>query len=311
VDPRDPCPGTAAGDRPSAITRGVRLTGGLLLALLWGTAAAAQSSAVFREMNRPVEPFRIIGNVYHVGASDVTSFLIATPAGHILLDGGFAETAPQIEANLRALGFRLEDVRILLNSHAHLDHAGGLAELKRRSGARLHASEADSRLLRSGGRGDFHLGDDLPFPPVEVDLVLADGDVVELGGTVMRAHVTAGHTPGCTTWSTVVHEADSTHEVLFFCSLSAPGYQLVGNPRYPSIARDFERSFELLATLPCEVFLGSHGFTFSLEEKARRLASGETPNPFIDPEGCRSYLADAERAFRNTVRNQEQKAGGR
>ena len=146
-------------------------------------------------------PFHLIGDIYYVGSSDVTSFLIVTPAGDILLDGGFVETAPRIEANIRALGFKLSDVKILLNSHAHYDHAGGLAELKRATGARFVAMQGDAALLARGGRGDFFFGDRDTFPPVEPDRVIHDGDTVMLGGVTLTAHLTAGHTRGCTTWT--------------------------------------------------------------------------------------------------------------
>src|ERR1044072_2096090 len=182
--------------------------------------AKAQSDETSRAWNRPVEPFRITGNVYYVGAAEVSSFLITTPEGHILLDSGFAEPVPLIQANLKKLGFKIEDVKILINSHAHYDHAGGLADLKELTGAKLMTSEADAELLANAGKGDFQWGDDLSYKPVKADRVLRDNDKVELGGVTMIARLTPGHRKGSTTWMMQVNEAgkqfdgtftDSTH----------------------------------------------------------------------------------------------------
>lgn len=166
--------------------------------LLVPVLAHAQADPTSRSWNQPVEPYRIAGNLYYVGASDITSYLITTPEGNIVLDGGFAETAPMIAANIQKLGFKVEDVKILLSTHAHFDHAGGLAELKKRTGAPLYAGAADADLLARGGNGDFAFGDKLQFPPVQVDHPVHDGDRVSLGGTTLVAHATPGHTRGCT-----------------------------------------------------------------------------------------------------------------
>lgn len=285
-----------------------------VLALLASIALApsparAQADPASRASNRPMAPFRIVGNVYYVGASDVTSYLIATPAGHILLDGGFAETAPQIAANVLRLGFKLADVKVLLASHAHYDHVGGLAELKRRTGASLAASAADALLLARGGHGDFRFGDTLTFPPVAADRTLKDGDTVALGGTVMTAHLTPGHTPGNTTWTTTAVENGRAYAVAFMGSMSVnPGVVLLGNPSYPGIAGDYARSFQVMRALPCEVFLAPHGSFFDLQGKAKRLAAKETPNPFVDPAGCRAYLARMETAYGEQLRREKRAA---
>jgi metallo-beta-lactamase class B len=285
-----------------------------VLALLAAIALApaptrAQADPTSRAMNRPMAPFRIVGNVYYVGASDVTSYLIATPAGHILLDGGFAETAPQIAANVLRLGFKLADVKVLLASHAHYDHVGGLAELKRWTGASLAASAADALLLARGGHGDFRFGDTLTFPAVAADRILKDGDTVALGGTVMTAHLTPGHTPGNTTWTTTATENGRAYAVAFMGSMSInPGVVLLGNPSYPGIAGDYARSFQVMRALPCEVFLAPHGSFFDLQGKAKRLAAKETPNPFVDPAGCRAYLARMETAYEEQLRREKRAA---
>ena len=173
-----------------------------------GVALLAQRDSGERAAwNEPVKPFRIIGNIYYVGVSGVTSFLITTPQGHILLDGGFPETAPLIEKNIATLGFRIQDVKILLNSHAHYDHCGGLAELKRLSGAQMVASRADGEVLESGGRVSFEGWKNSGFPAVKVDRVIADGETVQLGDVSLTAVLTPGHTKGCTTWTMPVTES--------------------------------------------------------------------------------------------------------
>jgi metallo-beta-lactamase class B len=273
----------------------------LLLSLL-PTLAAAQADETSRSWNQPVEPFRIAGNLYYVGASDITSFLITTPQGHILIDGGFVETVPLIRANVKKLGFRLEDVKFLLNNHAHYDHAAGLAELKKLTGAKLVVAEGDAPLLAAGGHGDFAFGDKYLFPPVQADRTIKDGDTVSLGGVTLTAHVTSGHTKGCTTWTMKVKDGERTLDVVFAGSVSVnPGVTLAVNPKYPKIAEDYSHSFETLKALPCDLFLSSHGSFFDLTEKAERLRKGESPNPFIDPKGYRAYLARMEGRFRTQL----------
>ena len=247
-------------------------------------------------MNQPVEPFRIIGNLYYVGANDVTSFLIATPEGHILIDGGFEETVPLIRSSVARLGFELTDIRILLNSHAHIDHAGGLARIKELTGAKLVASEFDAPQLERGGRGDDILGDAAAFEPVAVDRRIEDGDSVELGGTKLTARVTPGHTRGCTSWTMRIEEGGRSYLAVSICSLSIlPGTKLLEDPTYPGIAEDFSRSLEILKALPCDVFLAAHAGFFRMDEKRARLDAGVRPNPFIDRAGYRAFLERAEK----------------
>src|SRR4030095_15706394 len=179
---------------------------GLLCVLFCPVGGCGQADETARSWNQPVKPFRIAGNLYYVGASDLSSLLIITPQGHILLDSGLVETEPQIQQNVAKLGFRLEDVKVLINTHAHYDHAGGLALLKRLTGATLMASEADAALLAAGGKGDPNFGDTLAYEPVKVDRILRDGDKVELGGVTLTAHLTPGHTKGNTTWTMTVND---------------------------------------------------------------------------------------------------------
>ncbi len=273
-------------------------------------AVQAQTQEQLAAWNQPVAPFRIIGRVYYVGASDVTSFLIVTPAGDILLDGGLAQTAPQIEANIQALGFKLGDVKILLNSHAHFDHAGGLAELKKTTGAKLVGMQGDAALLAHGGQGDFFFRDTGPFPPVVPDRVVDDGETVSLGGTTLTAHLTPGHTRGCTTWTMTTEEAGKDYNVVFLCSATVlDGYELIDRPHhpasYPGIAADYEKAFRAWKSLTCDVFLASHGEFFNLTEKREALANGAKQNPFIDPKGYQAYVSGKETDFRTELARQQ------
>jgi metallo-beta-lactamase class B len=274
----------------------------LLLLLLLAIPALAQSRESDRAMNQPVEPFRIAGNVYYVGASEVTSFLIVTSKGHIVLDGGMPETAPQIERNIERLGFHLRDVKILLNSHAHYDHAGGLAELKRVTGAKFYAGAGDVAQLARGGTGDPQFGDKFPFPPIEADRALHDGDRITLGPVTLVAHATPGHTRGCTTYS--LHTAG--HDVVFVGSPTAPGYRLVGNAAYPDVVSDYRRQFVTLKSLRCDVMLGSHGSFFHLAEKRKT-------HRFVDAAEYPKFVAGMEKTFESLLASQTAGAspGGR
>lgn len=267
-------------------------------------AFAQKDANSIESWTRSGAPFRIIGNLYYVGGEDLTSYLIATPQGLILLDGGSAQLAPVIQRNIEELGFRVGDIHILLNSHAHLDHAGGLGYLKRLSGAKMIASEGDRPLLERWGR-DPQFGESLAFPAVHVDQIIHDGEAVELGGVVLRAVLTPGHTPGCTTWTMTITEGGRKYDVVFLCSTSTPErYRLVNNKDYPQIASDYEHSFARLKHLHCDVFLGAHGSFFNLSEKRARLKAGARSNPFIDPDGFRWFVAASEREFRQKLQEQ-------
>ncbi len=271
--------------------------------VLVAAGVAAQKDPVSRSWNQPVEPFRIIRNVYYVGASDVTAYLIATPKGHILLDGGFEETAPMIMDNVAKLGFDPHDIRILLNSHAHYDHAGGLAAIHSATGATFIASEGDAPQLARGGRDDPQFGDRFPFPPITPDKLARERDRVALGGSILTAHITAGHTRGCTTWTMVVREKGKSYNIVFVGSPSVPDtYKLVGNARYPDAVDDYRRQFATLKSLPCDVFLAAHGNFYDLAGKMKRR--GEKRNPFIDPEGYKAFVERMEGAFEERVKKE-------
>lgn len=264
----------------------------LFLALLLAEVAFAQSDPTSRSWNQPVEPFRIAGNIYYVGATDITSYLITTPKGHIVLDGGFVETAPMILANIRKVGFDPKDVKILLNSHAHTDHAGGLAELKRATGATLYASRGDVPQLARGGLDDPQFGNKYPFPPVHADRILKDGHRITLGGTTLVAHLTPGHTLGCTTWTTRA----GGKNVVFVGSPTAPSeYRLTNNPRYPNAIEDYRMQFAKLKSLGCDVFLGSHGAFFGLAD----MIAGK--KKFAGCDEYHAFVAGTERRFEERV----------
>ena len=282
-----------------------------VFAFLTVSSTYAQYAKEMPALNAPVQPFKIIGNIYYVGASDVTSFLITTPAGDILLDGGFDETVPQIRDNVKRLGFDLREVKILLNSHAHFDHAGGLATLKSLTGAKLCVSRADAVLIENGGHRDYLFGDRRLFKPAKVDRLLDDGDTVELGGTVLTAHLTPGHTRGDTTWTMTVVDAGKKYDVVFVGSTTInPGTKLVGNAAYPNIAADYAKAFRVLKSLHCDVFLAAHGSFFSLTDKMKKIANGSTPNPFIDRDGYAAFISRTEKLFLDQLKQEQGSSQG-
>ena len=267
-------------------------------------AVLGQLSETEQAWNKPVEPFRIIGNIYYVGAADLTSYLIVTPKGHILIDSGMAETVPQIRGNIEKLGFKLSDIKYLLNSHAHYDHAGGLAELRRITGAKLLISRGDAGLMTRGGRNDPNFEDRFPFEASPPDETFDDGKQVRIGGSALTANITPGHTPGCTTWTTTVVEQRRSYKVIFVCSTSAPGYKLEDNKAYPTIAADYVSTFSRLKRLRPDVFLGSHGQQFDLLGKIELLNARPTVNPFIDLKGFLNYVAESESSFKKALASQ-------
>lgn len=260
-----------------------------------------------RKWNQPVKPFKIIGNIHYVGAHEVSSYLITTSQGHILIDSGFQETVPQIKQNVAELGFRFEDVKIIIISHAHADHVGGLALLKQLTGAKLMVMEADAELLARGGKNDPNFGDGFLFQPVTTDRKLRDGDTVQLGDVTMTARHTPGHTKGCTTWTMKVRDGSKVYDVVIIGSMSAPGYKLIGNTGYPNIAADYESTFKLVKNLPCDIFLAPHGSFFSLHEKRKRLDEGASPNPFIDKDELKRFVERSEKSFRAELKRQQEK----
>jgi metallo-beta-lactamase class B len=271
----------------------------IAIAFLVPAFAGAQADPTSRSWNQPVEPYRIIGNVYYVGASDIASFLITTPEGHIILDAGFEETVPIIRDSVKKLGFKIEDVKILIIGHAHYDHVGGLADLKALTGAKLAVSEADAALLANGGKGDYLFNSEtFRFKPVQADRILKDGDTVTLGGTTLTAHLTPGHTKGNTTWTMKAKEGDRTYDVVVLGSPTInPGTVLKGMPKYPNVGADYAKTFRILKSLPCDVFLATHASFFDGLGKAGKLRAGAKQNPFIDPQGYRAFIEKREKIY--------------
>jgi metallo-beta-lactamase class B len=271
------------------------------------TCSAQQTAAARQKYNEPFPSFRLIGNIYYVGPAGVTSFAIKTNKGIILLDGGLPETAPLILENLKKLGMDPKDVKILLNSQAHFDHAGGFAELKRATGAKLYISQGDKRLVEGGGHNDFGFGDTFLFPKAKVDHTVGPGEKIQLGDTVMTATIMPGHTKGCTTWSTRVQEGKAEYNVLWICSLSVPGYKLVDNPKYPNIVEDYEHSIGVAKRMRADVFLAPHSEFFDLQGRYARLQAGDA-KAFVDPTALRRYVAEAEAAFNKELDKQRAEA---
>ena len=255
------------------------------------------------DWNKPFKPFRIIGNIHYVGTNNLACYLITSPGGHILIDTAMEESAPSIRANIEALGYKLKYVRMILASHAHFDHVAGHADMKAATGAQVVASAADALVLESGGTKGFHpIGS---YKPVKVDRIIKDGEIVRLGSTALKAHLTPGHTEGNTTWTMTVEENGKKYEVVFVGSMSInPGVKMVNNPTWPTIADAYARSFQKLKSLPCDVFLGPHAPFFDMEAKVARMTADAKTNPFIDPEGFRNYIADFEKSYNDQLQKE-------
>lgn len=269
---------------------------------LAGSWASGQTDEGRPEWNQPARAFRILGNIHYVGTNELAAYLLTTPDGHILIDGGLPESAPLIEASIRKLGFKVEDVKILLTTQAHFDHVGSLAELAKDSGGQVMVMVGDQEIVEQGGKGDYLFGDKPSFPATQVARVLRDGAPVTLGGTTLKAIATPGHTRGCTTFTTSVEEDGRPLLVVFPGSTSVnPGTRLVKNESYPGIKADYEQTFATLSSLAPDVFLGAHAGFFDLAGKRDRLLKGEKPNPFIDPAGYKEWIREMKSRFDKLV----------
>ena len=280
----------------------------LLLAGLVALAApvSAQNNP---EWTRPFPPFRIIGNLYWVGSYDLSTYLITTPAGNILINTGVGDTANQIKASVEQLGFKLSDTKILTATHGHFDHAAGLAQLKKMTGARLIVSEPDKELFESGGRADFRFGDDpgSRFDPVKVDATFKDNDTISLGGTVLTAHHHPGHTKGATSFTLDVPENGKTYRVVIANMGSInPGVTVSGMPKYPGIGDDYARTFKAQKDMPIDIWLASHASQFKLHEKYK---PGDPYNPdrFVDPKGFKAAVEALEKTYREQLAKERTK----
>ncbi len=275
----------------------------LFLIAALAVAAAAKDA---RPDDQPFPAYRVIGNIYYVGASDIAAFLITTPGGHILINSGYEDTPRIIRDGILKLGFQLRDVKILLNSQAHFDHVAGQAEMQRLTGARIYSSQREVAVLESGGKGDLRWGAEYTYPPVKVDHVVRDLEPVTLGGVTLVAHLTPGHSIGCTTWTMRVSDGGKAYDVVFVGGTAVnPGVRLVRKPTWPGITGDFDRTFRTLRNLKCDVFLGAHGVYYGMGEKYRRMTEGAAVNPFIDPAGYRAYIDAAEKSYRAELARQQ------
>jgi metallo-beta-lactamase class B len=278
-----------------------------IASVVFGTHGAAQSA----DWTAPFPPFRIAGNLYYVGSKGLASYLVTTPQGHILINSDLEANVPMIQESITQLGFKFSDVKILLISHAHWDHDAGSAKVMELTGAKYMVMDGDVAVVESGGKEDFQYGGDpaMQYPPTRVDRVLHDGDTVTLGDVVLVAHLTPGHTKGCTTWTlTVRNNGKALSAVIIGSPNVNPGYQLVNNAKYPTIATDFERTFRVLKSLRCDLFLGAHGSYFDLDTKFARMKAGDQ-NAFVDPEGCAKFIAQKEQAFRSELGKQRAASG--
>lgn len=271
----------------------------------------ASSGSLFAQANpdwtQPFPPFRIAGNLYYVGSKGLASYLITTPEGNILINSDLEANVPMISASIEKLGFHFMDTKILLISHAHWDHDAGSAMIKQMTGAKYMVMDADVSVVESGGKTDFQYGNTPSslYPPAKVDRILHDGDQVKLGGTVLVAHLTPGHTKGCTTWTMKVYHGGKTYNVVIVGSPNVnPGYKLVSNPAYPRIPEDYERMWRVLKSLPCDIFLGAHGGYFGLEEKYP-LRKEDGANPFVDPDGYKRFITQKEQEFHDELAKQK------
>ena len=279
----------------------------LSLTLPLATPALAADSNYLK----PFPAHRVIANIYFVGSLGQANYLITTPQGNILLNSGLEANVPMIKDSIAKLGFKYSDTKVLLISHAHFDHDAGAAQVVKDTGAKYEVMDTDVGVVESGGKTDFNYGDkggENLYPAVKVGRVLHDGDTVSLGGTVLTAHKTPGHTKGCTTWTMQVKDGGKTLNVVFVGSPNVnPGYVLVGNKKYPGIAQDYDKTFQVLKSLPADVFLGAHGDYYGMPAKYAKLKPGSA-NPFIDPEGYKAYVANREAAFRKELAKQQEAA---
>lgn len=266
-------------------------------------AAPVEGFAKEGRWNAPFAPFTIAGNLHYVGTETVSAFLLTTPQGHVLIDGVLAQSVPQIIGNIKTLGFDIGDVKYLLNTHAHIDHAGGLAGLQRASGAQMIASAADKPFLKAGAV-DHGPTKDIRFPPVRVDRVIGDGDTVSLGGTTLTAHMTPGHSPGCTSWSTNVTAADGAMRSVFLhCSATVAGQSLVPEA-YPGMVAAFRGSFAKVKTIKADIFLANHDNFFGLKGKRDRQLAGDA-NAFVDADELQRFNGAMEARFEADLAQQK------
>ncbi|EJN07222.1 Zn-dependent hydrolase, glyoxylase [Bradyrhizobium sp. YR681] len=264
------------------------------LALFTTTAAQAQTikdflAAVMQKWTAPFEPFHLIGNIYYVGTDGIAVYVIKTSQGLILMDTAMPQSTGMIKDNIAKLGLKVADIKIILNSHAHLDHTGGFAEIKKETGAQLVAGERDKPLLEGGYYPGDEKNEDLTFPAVKVDRTVKEGDKVTLGDTTLTAHATPGHSPGCTSWEMTAKDGSQDRQVLFFCSGTVALNRLVGQPTHPGIVDDYRATYAKVKPMKIDVLLGPHPEVYGMQAKRAQMKDG-APNPFVKPDELATYI---------------------
>lgn len=287
----------------------------LILGALLSTATAqilTPSCAACVEWNRQQKPFRIFGNTYYVGTHGLSAVLITSESGHILIDGDLPESAPLIVSSIRALGFRIKDVKIILNSHVHYDHAGGIAELQRMSGARVLASPWTAEVMRTGkpGRGDPQFAGAIKIAPVRNVHELHDGEVITLGRTSVTAHFTPGHTPGGTSWTWKSCEGQICRNIVYADSLSpvsSGGFRFSDNRDFPHVSETFEKSFNFLETTPCDILISVHPDVSQLWDRLQAREKGTTPDPMVNSQACRQLAEQSREKLKARLEEERKK----
>jgi len=278
-----------------------RLTAALCALTLLSTGAQAQTikdflAVAMKKWTAPFEPFQLIDNIYYVGTDGIAVYVIKTSQGLILMDTAMPQSTGMIKDNIAKLGFKVADIKIILNTHAHLDHTGGFAEIKKETGAQLIAGERDKPLLEGGYYPGDEKNEDLAFPAVKVDRAVKEGDKVTLGDTTLTAHATPGHSPGCTSWELTVKDGKENREVLFFCSGTVALNRLVGQPTYPGIVDDYRATFAKAKAMKIDVLLGPHPEVYGMQAKRAEMKEG-APNPFVKPGEIVTYATGLSEDF--------------
>ncbi|MDB5634778.1 MAG: hypothetical protein JWR49_3633 [Tardiphaga sp.] len=275
---------------------------------LFSTGAQAQTVKDFlaqtmKKWTAPFEPFQLIGNIYYVGTDGIAVYVIKTSDGLILMDTAVPQSTAMLKDNIAKLGFKESDIKVILNTHAHFDHTGGFAEIKKDTGAQLVAGLRDKQLLEGGYYPGDEQNTDLGFPPVKVDRAVSEGDKVTLGDTTLTAHATPGHSPGCTSWEMTVRDGNQDHNVLFFCSGTVALNRLVGNPTHPGIVEDYKSTYAKVKAMKIDVLLGPHPEVYGMQAKRAQMKDG-APNPFVQPGELAAYAATLEQDFDKALAKQ-------
>ncbi|SFJ27229.1 BJP family subclass B3 metallo-beta-lactamase [Bradyrhizobium sp. cf659] len=278
-----------------------KLTAALCALVLFVPAAQAQTikdflAVAMKKWTAPFEPFQLIDNIYYVGTDGIAVYVVKTSQGLILMDTAMPQSTGMIKDNIAKLGFKVADIKIILNTHAHLDHTGGFAEIKKETGAQLIAGERDKPLLEGGYYPGDEKNEDLTFPAVKVDRAVKEGDKVTLGDTTLTAHATPGHSPGCTSWEMTVKDGRESREVLFFCSGTVALNRLVGQPTYPGIVDDYRATFAKAKAMKIDVLLGPHPEVYGMQAKRAEMKEG-APNPFVKPGEIVTYATGLSEDF--------------